>query len=111
MRDCTSARAHWIKDLVDKCPSCGKPGDTSTHVTRCKDPSRVITFNQLVKALSKWIEDNDTEPHLLTMITNYLKGRDKTTMESVVIGMHTCLWCYSGRARLDQLAKMQDRLG
>lgn len=35
MCGCTSARAHWVKDLVDECPSCGKKGDSSTHVTRC----------------------------------------------------------------------------
>ena len=52
MCGCTSARAHWVKDVVDKCPSCGKPGNTLTHVTRCKDPARVITFDRSVVALS-----------------------------------------------------------
>ena len=46
MCSCTLARAHWVKDVVDKCLSCGKPGDTSTHVTRCDDLARVITFEK-----------------------------------------------------------------
>ena len=49
----TSARAHRVKDVVDKCPSCGKPGNTSTHVTRCEDRARVITFGNLVEAFAK----------------------------------------------------------
>ena len=40
MCGCTSVRARWDKDVEDKCPSCGEQGDTSTHVTRCKDPGR-----------------------------------------------------------------------
>ena len=52
MCGCTSARAHWVKDVVDKCPSCGKPGDTSTHVTRCEDPAWVITFDRSIDALA-----------------------------------------------------------
>ena len=57
------------------------------------------------------MEDNGTEPHLLTMITNYLKGRDKMMMELIVCNMHKCLPCYYGQTRLVRLAKMQDRLG
>ena len=57
------------------------------------------------------MEENNTEPHLLAMITNYLTGKDKTTMESVVSDMQTCLPSYFGRTRLVLLAKVQDRLG
>ena len=57
------------------------------------------------------MEANDTESHLLSMITNYLRGRDKTTMESVVSDMQTCLPSYFGRIRLVLLAKVQDRVG
>ena len=52
MCGCTSARVHWVKDLADKCPSCGKPGDTSTHVTICEDAARVITFEKSIDALA-----------------------------------------------------------
>ena len=110
MCGCTSARVHWVKDLVDKCRSCGKPGDASTHVTRCKDPARVITFDRSVDALSTWMEKNEAEPNLPTMITSYLKGRDNRTQLSVVTDMQTCLPSYFGRERLMLLAKAQNRL-
>ena len=111
MCGCTSARAHWVKDLTDRCPSCGKPGDTSTHVTRCEDPARVITFDRSVDALASWMEENKTEPNLLSMITTYLKERDNKMMQSVATTMQTCIPSYFGRERLAVLAQSQDRLG
>ena len=111
MCGCTSARAHWVKDMVDRCPSCGRPGDTSTHVTRCEDPARVVTFDKSIDALAKWMEESETEPNLLAMITTYLKGRDGRTMKSVLTDMQTCLPSYFGKDRLVFLAEAQDRLG
>ena len=105
MCGCTSARAHWVKDLADKCPSCGKPGDTSTHVTRCEDPARVITFDRSVDALASWMEENETEPNLITMIATYLKERDNKTMQSVVTTMQMRLPSYFEKERLANLAR------
>ena len=81
MYGCTSAGAHWVKDVVDKCPSCGKPGDTSRHITRCEDLARVVTFDKVIEALTRWIKESETEPNLLVMITTYLKGRDERTIK------------------------------
>ena len=100
-----------MKDVVDRCQSCGKPGDTSTHVTRCEDPARVITFDKLINALAKWMHESGTEPNLLVMITTYLRRRGKRGMESVLTDMQTCLLSYFGRDRLELLAKAQDRIG
>ena len=111
MCGCTSTRAHWVKDLTDKSPSCGKPGDTSTHVTRCEDPARVITFDRSVDALASWMEENETEPNLITMIVAYLKERDNKTMRSIVTTMQTRLPTHFTKERLMDLAKAQDILG
>ena len=111
MCGCTSARSHWVKDLVDKCPSCGKPGDTSTHVTRCEDPARVITFDRSVDALALWMKEAETEPNLMTMVITYLKEMDEKTMRSVVDTMDVRLPTYFTRERLNNLAKAQDILG
>ena len=80
MCGCTSARAHWVKDLVDKCPSCGRKGDSSTHVTRCEDPARVVTFHRSIDALASWMEEAETEPNLTAMVITYLRGMDHMTM-------------------------------
>ena len=88
MCGCTSARAHWVKDLEDRCPSCGRIGDTSTHVTRCEDPGSRDTFKKSVTHLTKWMEDNETEPHLLTMILDYLMERDNKTIEWIISKMY-----------------------
>jgi hypothetical protein len=111
MCGCTAARAHWIKDLVDKCPSCGKKGDTSTHVTRCEDPGREAVFRGSVAELTKWMQENDTEPHLLIMISTYLLARENDTMESITKKMHNDLPEYYSKIRLERMAKVQDRLG
>ena len=91
MYGCTSARACWVKDLEDKCPSCGKKGDTSTHVTRCHDPGRETVFKGSAKELTKWMRENDTEPHLLTMISTYLMDREDKTMEKIAPTTQSCL--------------------
>ena len=111
MCGCTAARDCWVKDLVDMCPSCGKKGDTSTHVTRCDDPGRETVFKGSVTELTKWMRENDTEPHLLTMISTYLMERENETMENIAATMHNYLPHYSGRTRLERMAKAQDRLG
>ena len=111
MCGCTSVRAHWVKDLEDKCPSCGKKGDTSTHVTRCKDPGRKEVFKRSAQELTKWMEENNTEPHLKTMISPYLMERENKNMEEIVATMKNCLPNYYGRPRLLRMAQNQDRLG
>ena len=111
MCGCTSARAHWVKDLVDKCPSCGRKGDSSTHVTRCEDPARIVTFHRSIDALAVWMEEAETEPNLKTMITTYLKGMDRRTMRGVVDTMKVRLPGYFTKDRLNTIAKVQDKLG
>ena len=111
MCGCTAARAHWIKDLEDKCPSCGNKGDTTTHVTRCKEPGRKAVFEGSVAELTKWMQENDTEPHLQTMISTYLLEREEKTMENIAETMHNSLPHYYSKLRLERMAKVQDRLG
>ena len=111
MCGCASARACWVKDLEDKCPSCGKKGDTSTHVTRCDNPDRKTVFKGSVKELTKWMREHDTEPHLLTIISTYLMERENKTMWELAATMQTCLPHYYGRPRLKRMTKSQDRLG
>ena len=89
-----------MKDVVDRYPSCGRPGDTSTHVTRCEDPARVVTFDKSIDALAKWMHESETEPNILVMITTYLRGRGKRGMVSVLTGIQTCLPSYFNRDRL-----------
>ena len=84
MCGCTSARAHWVKDLEDKCPSYGKKGNTSTHVTRCEELGRKDVFKGSVREFIKWMEENDTEPHLKTIISAYLMERETKNMEEIV---------------------------
>ena len=112
MCGCTSARACWVKDLEDKCPSCGNKGDTSTHVTRCDDPGRISVFKGSVKELAKWMKENDTEPHLMTLISTYLMERENKTMWEIVKTIQNSPPHYygSGRPRLERMAKAQDRL-
>ena len=111
MCGCTSARAHWVKDLEDKCPSCGKKGDTITHITRCNKPGRRDTFKASVQELTTWIEKNNTGPNLLILISTYLMKRENKTMSEIALEIRNCLPHYYSRLRLKWVGQVQDRLG
>ena len=61
--------------------------------------------------LTKWMRENDTEPHLQTMISTYLMEREKKTMENIAGTIHNSLPHHYSKLRLERMAKVQDRLG
>ena len=82
-----------------------------THVTRCKDPARIVTFHRSIDALALWMEEAETEPNLKTMVTTYLREMDHMTMRGVVDSIKVRLPTYFTKDRLNSIAKAQDILG
>jgi hypothetical protein len=68
------------------CPSCGRPDESTSHITRCSDPGRLASLRAAVEDLSDWMEDNDTEPSLQHYIEEYLLGHGELDMFDVIDG-------------------------
>jgi hypothetical protein len=99
----TNKQLSRIDDGTTKnvCPSCGCPDKTPSHITKCLDPGRLQMFTRSVDQLTTWLQDQNTREELTVMIRQYLLGRGKTLMTSLV----------SRGSPYSLLAKYHDRLG
>ncbi len=68
------------------CPSCGRPNESTSHITRCSEPGRLASLRAAVEELSDWMEDNDTDPYLQQFIEEYLLGHGELDMCDVIDG-------------------------
>ena len=111
MCGCTGARCHWIKDLKNRCSSCGGSEDTAMHITHCTNQGREDVWKKSVDDLDRWMRKNNTKPHLRTMISSYLWEREDRSMTEIAASTPQCLPPYYSKKRLRFLGEVQDRLG
>ena len=50
------------------CQSCGKPNETTSHITRCSDPGRTKMFLTSVDGVVEWLRSKRTNPELVSLI-------------------------------------------
>ena len=85
----------------NQCPSCGCPNENTTHITRCLDPGRSITFIKNVNSIKDWLTTQKTGPQITSCITQYLLAGGRTSMTAITRNMPA----------LQSLANHHDRLG
>ena len=67
----------WKYRLVNNCPRCNAPNETSTHILKCPGASATTQWQKSIMELSKWLEENQTCPD----ISNFLiKALDQWRM-------------------------------
>ena len=66
------------------CPSCGRPDESTSHITRCSDPGRVASLTAAIDDLCDWLDENDTDPYLQHLIEEYLLGRGVLQMADII---------------------------
>jgi hypothetical protein len=60
------------------CPSCQACEETCAHVARCPAASRAEAFSQGVDEVARWMNESETHPDLVCIITEYIRGRGDT---------------------------------
>ena len=62
----------WNYRLVDNCPRCGAPGESTTHILKCRAASAEIQWGKSMMELSKWLEENNTCPDISKFLVQAL---------------------------------------
>ena len=70
--------------IENVCPSCGGKNETTSHITRCSEEGRTMMFKKSVAEIVAWLEQKKTDESLTNLIEQYLLGRGKRSMRSVV---------------------------
>ena len=58
----------WKQRVIDNCPRCGSPNETTTHVLQCKSESATATWESSLAELENWLRDNKTCPDLRKLL-------------------------------------------
>ena len=64
----------WKFQDHSKCPRCQEDEEDTIHVLRCPHQSAKETWNESLKELDKWIEENDGHPELRESIIKHLSA-------------------------------------
>ena len=97
----TNQQLHRIDKSVENiCPSCGRRGESTKHITRCRDEGRVAMLNDSVKELTRWLYQKDTDDDMVAMVREYLLAQGEKTMSQC-----------SHPSRYESLVKAHDKLG
>ena len=77
----TNQQLHRIDSSVaNVCPSCGQRGESTRHITRCRDEGRVEMLQDSVRELVRWLYQHDTDSYMVNMIREYLLAQGDKTM-------------------------------
>ena len=95
--------ARWNDDMIDTCPNCGLPGEsTKKHMASCRDEGPLQFFCLSVKDVLEYFHDAGVENEMIDLFEEYLLAQGSRTMED-------CLQYTDSDYLL--LAQVQDRLG
>ena len=86
--------------VENKCPSCGAPDESTSHITRCRDEGRVRMLRASVKDIVNYLGKMQTDQDLIDMIQRYLLGHGQVKMRDI---------CAEEKYR--ELARIHDTLG
>ena len=80
---CNEFLSLYTPGLVNICPACGEPHETTAHITVCEEPGRARLYKSSVDSLVSWLEVKNTDPILAQLIEDYLRARNTKTMADV----------------------------
>ena len=94
----------WKYRLVDNCPRCGAPGESTTHILKCRAASAETQWGKSMMELSKWLEENNTCPDisifLVQALVQWRSGEEVTRpknpmfdgMRDIFVSQNTIGW-------------------
>ena len=75
-------------------------------MTRCQDPGRKQLLKESINQIAAWMEKNNTEPHLASMITSYMEGGGTKPMADIAQGMSHVQTTNYAECRLERMANI-----
>ena len=69
--------------VLNVCPSCGCPDESSSHITKCQESGQTAMFEESVRELESWLRTQRTGQELTQLVTSYLLARGKKTLRSL----------------------------
>ena len=76
----------WKQRVIDNCPRCGKPNETTTHVLQCNSETATAIWEVALSDLENWLRDNKTCPDLrkllVRVINQWRLGEEVRNLES-----------------------------
>jgi hypothetical protein len=70
----------WEDNIVNKCPQCGLKHKNSKHLTRCRDPGRVLQLKNSIETIMDVMDKANVASELIDMIETYLLNQGRQTM-------------------------------
>jgi hypothetical protein len=77
---CNSKLSLWEDNIVNKCPQCGLKHENSKHLTRCRDPGRVLQLKKSIETIMDIMDKANVASELIDMIKTYLLNQGRWTM-------------------------------
>ena len=71
------------ENVINVCPCCKEPDETTSHILLCKDEDRTTLFKKSVRGLMTWMVKEDTSPQIIKMVGDYLRARNAKTMVEI----------------------------
>ena len=54
----------WDEKVINVCPNCNRPDESTTHINRCPDPGRRSIMEESAKELKKWMKSKQMDQEL-----------------------------------------------
>ena len=63
----------WKQRVIDNCPRCGVPKETTTHIIKCQSVGAQTVWEKSMSELNKWLVENNTCPDLRRLLIHGLQ--------------------------------------
>jgi len=71
----------WNDDVQEVCPNCGMSGESTKHMTRCRNEGRVQLFRLSVEDVLVRLHDAGVDLELVDLFKDYLLAQGSRSME------------------------------
>jgi hypothetical protein len=76
--------SRWDGTVRNVCPNCNRNDESTTHINRCPDPGRRRVMKDSVNELRKWMDSEQTDGELTSLICRYVNHHGESTMVSLL---------------------------
>ncbi len=80
---CNSKLSHWEDNIVNKGPQCELKQENWKHLTRCRDPGRVLQLKKSIETIMDIMDKANVALELIDMIEIYLLNQGRRTIEEI----------------------------